>query len=345
MSGLSARPTPCEEPVASPLAARPALSVRDLSVLFPAGEQVVHAVDRVSFEVRAGESLGLVGESGCGKSATLRAVMGLVKAPAEVISGVAELHGADLLAMTEPERRALRGRSISMVFQDPGASLNPVFSIGDQLVELLRTKLALDRREARARALGLLERVGIPAAKDRLDSYPHQLSGGMRQRVMIAIAIACSPAVLLADEPTTALDVTIQDQVLRLLAELQAELGMAMVLVSHDLGVIAQVCDTVAVMYAGRIVEHGSVREVLESPRHPYTQALLRAEPTVEGSAKAGLQAIAGQPPDLTALPAGCSFAPRCAFRIDACASASMELDRPPPDHGSACIRAQEVQA
>ena len=332
------------EPVAAPVERALALSVRDLSVLFPAGERVVQAVDRVSFYVREGESLGLVGESGCGKSATLRAVMGLIKPPAEVISGVAELHGRDLLAMTAAERRAVRGRSISMVFQDPGMSLNPVFPIGEQLAEVLRVKLDLDRTDARARALELLERVGIPAAKDRLGSYPHELSGGMRQRVMIAIAIACSPTVLLADEPTTALDVTIQDQVLRLLAGLQAELGMAMVLVSHDLGVIAQVCDTVAVMYAGRVVEYGPVREVLEAPRHPYTQALLRAEPTVDADAQSRLEAIDGQPPDLTGLPAGCSFAPRCAFRIDACGGASMDLDRTWPEHGSACIRAEETR-
>lgn len=230
-----------------------------------------------------------------------------------------------------------------MVFQDPGASLNPVFSVGDQLVEVLKVNLGLGRGEARARALELLEQVGIPAAKDRLRSYPHQLSGGMRQRVMIAIAIACSPAVLLADEPTTGLDVTVQDQVLRLLVDLQAKLGMAMVLVSHDLGVIAGVCDTVAVMYAGRIVEYGAVGEVLEAPRHPYTRALLSAEPTVDAAAKSRLNAIAGQPPDLTALPEGCSFAPRCKFRIDACGSASMELDRQWPGHGSACIRAEET--
>jgi oligopeptide/dipeptide ABC transporter ATP-binding protein len=316
-----------------------ALRVDDLSVLFPAGKRVVQAVDRVSFGVRPGETLGLVGESGCGKSATLRAVMGLIAPPAEIVSGVAELHGRDLIAMGDAERRVVRGRSISMVFQDAGASLNPVFSVGEQLAELARLKLGLGRRQARAQALELLARVGIPAAAERLESYPHQLSGGMRQRVMIAMAIACSPQVLLADEPTTALDVTIQDQILRLLADLQAELGMAMVLVSHDLGVVAEVCDTIAVMYAGRIVEHGAVEEVLGTPRHPYTRALLAAEPTVETVARSRLMAIDGQPPDLTAIPPGCSFAPRCLLRIEACAQAPMTLDREPPEHGSACIR------
>jgi oligopeptide/dipeptide ABC transporter ATP-binding protein len=324
-------------------AADPALRVRDLSVLFAAGKTVVHAVDRVSFEVHPGESIGLVGESGCGKSATLRAIMGLIKPPAEVVSGVAECQGVDLLAMTERQRRAVRGRAISMVFQDANASLDPVFSVGSQIVEVLRGKLGMSRRESRDEALRLLERVGIPAAGDRINDYPHELSGGMRQRVMIAIAIACSPTVLLADEPTTAIDVTIQDQILALLAKLQSELGMAMVIVSHDLGVIARVCDKIAVMYAGQIVEYGAVDEVLDTPRHPYTLALLAAEPTVEGTPGKRLAAIGGQPPDLGAPLRGCPFAPRCGFAVAACRTATMELDREQPEHGTTCIRSEVI--
>jgi ABC-type dipeptide/oligopeptide/nickel transport system ATPase component len=256
------------------------LRVHDLTVAFPAPEGDLLAVDGISFDVRAGETLGILGESGCGKTMSLRALLGLVPPPGRVLRGEALWQGeTDLLRMGRGGWRQVRGREIAMVFQDPAESLDPVFSIGDQLVEVLRCHRALSRAAARREAVRLLARVHIPAAEQRLGEYSHQLSGGLRQRVTIALAIAGAPALLLADEPTTALDVTIQDQILSLLAELQEELGMALVLVSHDLGVIAQCADRVLVMHAGQVVEQGSVGEVLDSPRHPYTAQLLAAVP------------------------------------------------------------------
>jgi oligopeptide/dipeptide ABC transporter ATP-binding protein len=314
------------------------LDVRDLTVGFPAREGVVLAADRVSFRLLAGRTLGLVGESGCGKSVTLRSLLGLVPYPGEIISGEILWDGRDLRAVSRSELTRIRGTEISMIFQDPMSSLNPVFTVGDQIEETLRIKLGLGGREARERSIELLDHVGIPSAASRVRDYPHQMSGGMRQRVMIAIAIASRPRLLLGDEPTTALDVTIQDQILALLAGIREETGMSMILVSHDVGVVAQNSDDVAVMYAGRIVERGVSADVLGNPRHPYTLGLLRAIPGIEASEdRPPLIPIPGQPPNLAELPAGCPFQPRCPFVRDACAEVSMELDAPAPGHGSAC--------
>jgi len=317
----------------------PLLYVSGLTIGFPMSGAHALAADRVDFSVDTGETLGIVGESGCGKSVSLRALLGVVPSPGKVLAGTAYWKGErDLLSLPRREQREVRGKEIGMIFQDPQESLNPVFTIGDQLVEVLTKRAGSARRKARRRAVGLLDRVGIPSAARRLRDYPHHLSGGMRQRVMIAMAIACDPALLLADEPTTALDVTIQDQILSLLADLQAESGMGMIMVSHDLGVIGQSCDRVSVMYAGRVVESGEVDEVLLTPRHPYTAGLLAAVPTMPGEARrAALQPIQGQPPTITALPAGCSFAPRCRFAVESCREIDMVLDRQPDEHRSAC--------
>jgi oligopeptide/dipeptide ABC transporter ATP-binding protein len=325
------------------VSAPPLLEVSNLRVAFPGEAGPVIAVNDVSFALRAGRTLGLVGESGCGKSVTLRALMAMAPEPAEVIGGRVALDGEDVLGLSPRRLERLRGSRISMIFQDPGASLDPVLSVGAQLSEVLRVKRGVGRREAKTEAVALLERVGIPAPARRVRDFPHQLSGGMRQRVMIALAMATSPDVLLADEPTTALDVTVQDQILALLADLQAQTDMAMVLVSHDLAVIGQHCHEVAVMYAGRIVEFGDVDEVLDHPRHPYTAGLLAAMPDVHEHRGEPLMTIGGQPPDLGDLPPGCSFAPRCSHAAPGCETAPMVLDR--AEHGSACIRAQEVCA
>jgi oligopeptide/dipeptide ABC transporter ATP-binding protein len=329
-----------DQGVTSTWPAEPVLRVREMSVAFAvSGATVVRAVDRVSFDVAQRETLGIVGESGCGKSVTLRALIGL-QGPGEILGGKAVLGGEqELLRMSDSQMVAVRGNEIGMIFQDPSAALNPVLSVGEQLRETLRVKVRLNRVAADTEAVRLLTRVGIPAAARRARDYPHQFSGGMRQRVMIALALACRPRLLLADEPTKALDVTIQDQILALLTELQGEYGMAMILVSHDLGVIGEVCDHVAVMYAGRIVEYGSMAEVFDTPRHPYTFGLLKSALSLNSElGTRRLAGIGGQPPDLAALPAGCSFRPRCEHARRACGSASMDLDRDLRDHGSACI-------
>jgi oligopeptide/dipeptide ABC transporter ATP-binding protein len=293
----------------------PILTVRDLVTVFPATRGVVVAANHVSFDLRPGETMGLVGESGSGKSVTCRSLLRLVPEPGEIIGGSAVFEGKDLLQLSTRALRSVRGREISMIFQDPLASLNPVYPVGDQIGEPLRIHRKMGRRQAREEAVRLLDHVGIPSARRRLDSYPHELSGGMRQRVMIAIAISCRPKILLADEATTALDVTIQDQILALLLELQRENGMAILLVSHDLGVIAQSCDRVTVMYAGHVVEQASTPALFARPRHPYTVALLNALPELAAERTDGrLVPIRGQPPDLATLPPGCPFAPRCEF-------------------------------
>jgi oligopeptide/dipeptide ABC transporter ATP-binding protein len=317
------------------------LDVSGLRVAFPGEADPVIAVNDVSFTLRAGRTLGLVGESGSGKSVTLRTLIDMPPEPAQVLGGRVVLDGEDVLGLSPKRLQRLRGSRMSMIFQDPGAALDPVLSVGTQLTEVLRVKRGVGRREARAEAVALLDRVGIPAPGRRVRDFPHQLSGGMRQRVMIALAMATSPEVLLADEPTTALDVTVQDQILALLADLQAETGMAMILVSHDLALIGQHCHEVAVMYAGRIVELGDVDDVLDNPRHPYTAGLLAAMPDVHEHRGEPLVTIGGQPPDLGALPLGCSFAPRCPHAAPGCELAPMVLDR--AEHGSACIRADEV--
>jgi oligopeptide/dipeptide ABC transporter ATP-binding protein len=314
------------------------LKVSGLTIGFPLHSGHALAADRVEFEVHAGETLGIVGESGSGKSVSLRALLGVVPAPGKVLAGTATWRGtSDLLAMSQRELRDVRGRQIAMVFQDPSESLNPVYTIGHQLEEVLTKRGGLNRQDAQRRAVELLARVGIPSPDRRARDYPHLLSGGMRQRVMIALAIACDPQLLLADEPTTALDVTIQDQILSLLADLQSEYGMGVILVSHDFGVIGQVCDQVAVMYAGRVVETGSVDEVLETPRHPYAAGLLAAVPVTPGEDRRPARGIPGQPPTITNLPGGCSFRPRCSFVRPDCAEVTMDLDASPGSHRSAC--------
>ena len=327
----------------------PLLQVSGLTIGFPLHEGHALAANAVEFEVNAGKTLGLVGESGSGKSVSLRALLGVVPSPGKVLGGTAMWKGADdLLALPQSELREVRGKQIAMVFQDPSDSLNPVYTIGDQLEEVLTKRGGRTRGDARRRAVELLARVGIPAPDRRVRDYPHQLSGGMRQRVMIAMAIACDPVLLLADEPTTALDVTIQDQILSLLADLQAEYGMALILVSHDFGVIGQVCDRVAVMYAGRVVETGTVDQVLETPRHPYTAGLLAAVPGTPGEERRLARGIPGQPPTITNLPEGCAFRPRCPWVRPDCRAVSMDLDDQIAGHRSACPfvdASQEMQS
>ncbi|HEV8322015.1 MAG TPA: ABC transporter ATP-binding protein [Myxococcota bacterium] len=305
-------------PVAARTVEKPILTVEGLKTYFDTEDGVLKAVDGASFALRRGMTLGLVGESGCGKSVTNLSIMGLVPTPPGRIAGGQILfHGEDLLKKTEDEKRAIRGRQISMIFQDPMTSLNPYLRVSRQITEVLELHLGLGRAAARARALELLEQCGIPDAAARMDDYPHQFSGGMRQRVMIAMALACRPEVLLADEPTTALDVTIQAQILELIRKMQQEMGTAVVLVTHDLGVVAGMADEVAVMYAGRIVEHGSARDLFKHPTHPYTQALLGSVPRLDQ--KGRLRPVDGQPPDLTQLGADCSFRPRCEFAEERC--------------------------
>lgn len=341
MSGLRSKLTQNE------LEAKPLLSVRDLITVFPTASSVVVAANGVSFDVNRGETMGLVGESGSGKSVTCRSILRLVPEPGEIIAGSILFEDVDILALPAEELRRLRGREISMIFQDPMSSLNPVYPIGDQISEPLRIHRGMSRRQARDEAVHLLDRVGIPSPSKRLDAYPHELSGGMRQRVMIAIAISCRPKLLLADEPTTALDVTIQDQILSLLLELQEENGMAILLVSHDLGVIAQTCDRVTVMYAGYVVEQATTAAIFERPRHPYTVALLEALPELAAERQDGrLVPIKGQPPDLASLPPGCPFAPRCAYAHHgeaARAQVSMALLEVAPDHLTACPFTEEI--
>jgi len=321
-----------------PEPAAPLLEVRNLHTAFAGAQGSVMAAAGVSFSLGEGETKGLVGESGSGKSVTLLSLLGLVPEPGCVVDGEVLWQGRDLLQLPADELRAIRGREVAMIFQDPTSCLNPVYTVGEQIAETLRVKLGMGGRTARERAAELLDHVGIPAARQRLRSYPHELSGGMRQRVMIAIAIACRPRLLLADEPTTALDVTIQDQILALLAELQHEFGMAMVLVSHDLGVVAQNCDSVAVMYAGYVVEDAPAATLFRTPRHPYTKALLRALPTIRRTGARGrLPQISGQTPDLAQLPAGCPFRPRCPSSRDACADVTMELLQAGPQQLCAC--------
>ena len=302
----------------------PLVEVSGLSVKFVSREATVHAVNDVSLTARRGEVLCILGESGSGKSVTLRSLMRLLPRHARVEGGV-RVGGKDVLAMGSRELRDLRGGLVSMIFQEPMTALDPVYTIGQQIGETVRRHTGGDRKAARARALELLEMVRIPSADRRLDAYPHELSGGLRQRAMIAMALSCNPQLLLADEPTTALDATVQVQVLILLRRLQRELGMGMIFVTHDLGVAAEIADTIAVMYAGRIVEVGPVAEVLARPSHPYTAGLLAS--TVHGQDKdRNIDAIPGSPPDMRRLPEGCSFAPRCPRRIAECRTAIPQL-------------------
>ncbi|MFZ9416485.1 MAG: ABC transporter ATP-binding protein [Alphaproteobacteria bacterium] len=311
----------------------PLLSVRDLSVAF--GRNTV--VEGVSFDLAPGEILGVVGESGSGKSVTALSIMRLIPAPGRV-TGRIDFAGQDLMALPEARMREIRGRDIAMIFQEPMTSLNPVFTCGDQVMEALVHHRGLDRAGARAEALKLLKLVEIPSAERRLDDYPHQLSGGMRQRVMIAMALACDPQVLIAAEPTTALDVTIQAQILDLLRGLQRELGMAVILITHDLGVVSEVAHRVLVMYAGRVVETSPAAEVFARPLHPYTEGLLASIPRLEGPIER-LDAIPGQVPAPDAMPAGCRFAPRCRYAEPACAASPPPLAPRGEGRAAACIR------
>ena len=299
---------------------------------------MVHAVNGVSFDLAPGELLGVVGESGSGKSVTMMSLMRLLPSPpAEVTSGAVVLNGRDLLKMPAKELRKVRGAEVGFAFQDPMTSLNPVFTVGFQLMEPLREHLGLSKKAARDRAVELLKMVGIPSPEDRLNDYPHQFSGGMRQRVMIAISLSCDPKVLIADEPTTALDVTIQAQILDLIKDLRQKLGMGIVWITHDLGVVAGIADRVMVMYGGLVVEHASVDELYENPRHPYTQLLLETLPSVDGERTERLLSISGQPPHLSAPPSACPFAPRCPKAFDKCRSANPPLTNIGAVHDVAC--------
>jgi oligopeptide transport system ATP-binding protein len=292
------------------------LSVRDLEVRFWTGRGTVHAVNGVSFEIEAGETLGIVGESGCGKSVTSLALLGILPRAGRATKGEALFEGRDLLKMSQDELRRIRGREIAMIFQDPMTSLNPVLTVGRQIREALQTHFDLDRKEANSRAAELLDQVGIPSAGERLGNYPHQFSGGMRQRAMIAMALACEPKLLIADEPTTALDVTIQAQILDLLRNLVAERDTALILITHDLGVVAGMCERVNVMYAGMFMETGSAEQLFERPRHPYTLGLLQSVPRLDAARRTRLRPIEGQPPNMLRAPSMCPFAPRCRFEV-----------------------------
>jgi peptide/nickel transport system ATP-binding protein len=311
--------------------------VRDLSVRFVGREETIHAVNGVSFTVRPGEVLCILGESGSGKTVTLRALMRLLPARRAFIEGSVRVDGQDVLALRPRALRDLRGGLVGMVFQEPMTALDPVYTIGRQITETVRRHTGCDGSTARARALELLELVRIPSAAQRLQAYPHELSGGLRQRAMIAMALSCKPRLLLADEPTTALDATVQVQILILLRGLQRELGMGMIFVTHDLGVAAEIADTVAVMYAGRIVESGPVERLMRAPAHPYTAGLLAS--TVHSQPRdRDIAAIPGSPPDMRRLLPGCSFAPRCPRRLPACAVTLPEPRFPEPGHMAACL-------
>ena len=313
----------------------PILSVKDLDVVFATPRGPLQAIDGVTLDVRPGEILGLVGESGSGKSVTLRAILRLLRGNAK-IGGQIVFRGEHLILATERRMQQLRGASIGMIFQEPMTALNPVLTIGMQIEETLAAHGLREAKARRSRAIELLHQVGIPSPQDRLGGYPHEFSGGMRQRAMIAIALAASPSLLLADEPTTALDVTIQDQILKLLKRLTTELGMAMILVTHDLGVVAETCDRVSVMYAGRVAETAPVDVLFAAPRHAYTHALLRSAPG-GGAPRAMLTPIAGQPPQLQAPAQGCAFAPRCEYSEARCLEGRPPMFALGPDQASAC--------
>ena len=320
-----------------PDTATPILSVRELQTYFFTDAGVARAVDGVSFDVHPGKTLALVGESGCGKSITALSILRLIpEPPGRIVGGSILFEGRDLLMANASDMRTLRGNAISMVFQEPMTSLNPVFRVGDQIGAVLRLHRGLSKMQARQAVVDLLAQVGIPAPEERVDNYPHQMSGGMRQRVMIAMALACDPKVLIADEPTTALDVTIQAQILDLLRKLQRERGMAIILITHDLGVVAESADDVAIMYAGRIIEQAPVRELFANRSHPYTQGLFDSLPEV-GAERARLQAIRGNVPPATQFPAGCRFHPRCPHAMTVCTSDEPALFNIGENHRCAC--------
>ncbi len=313
------------------------LQVRDLKVSFRTEQGVVRAIDGVSFDVREGEVLGIAGESGSGKTVTLLAVMGLITDPNAMIEGSIQYRGRELVGMPARQMRDLRGREIAMIFQDPMTALTPVYTIGWQIVEQIRAHQKISKKAAWDKAIDLLAEVNIPKPEEAVHRYPHQLSGGMRQRAVIAMALSCNPALLVADEPTTALDVTVQAQILDLLRKLQKTHGSAIVFITHDLGVMAELADRIMVMYAGRIVERSGKADILADPRHPYTRALLDSIPPLDGPRSHRLRTISGAPPSLLTLPAGCSFAPRCPQRFDACVAKPALLGT---DHATACFLA-----
>jgi peptide/nickel transport system ATP-binding protein len=319
------------------------LQVRGLKVSFRTEHGQVRAVDDVSFDVGEREILGVVGESGSGKTISLLSVMGLINDPNAVIEGSIVYKGRELLGLPQRELRHVRGREIAMIFQDPMTSLTPVYTIGWQIAEQVLTHNDVSKKAARARAIELLTAVGIPNPEVSVDRYPHQLSGGMRQRAVIAMALSCNPSLLIADEPTTALDVTVQAQILELIQKLRRDFGSAVVLITHDMGVVAEVADRVQVMYAGRIVERGAKRDIFKGPRHPYTWGLLDSIPPLDGPRPHRLKSIAGMPPSLLALPKGCAFGPRCRYRFDKCG------ERPglagSSGHDSACFLSPEARA
>ena len=320
------------------LSADDVLNVRNLQTVFETQDGTVHAVNNISFSLKPGELLGVVGESGSGKSVSMMSLLKLLPMPpAKILSGEVHFGGRDLLQASEDELRKLRGGDIGFIFQDPMTSLNPVFTVGFQLMEPLRIHKGMNKAEARARSVELLELVGIPSAGDRLKDYPHQFSGGMRQRVMIAIALACDPKVLIADEPTTALDVTVQAQIIELVKDLREKLGMAIVWITHDLGVVAGIADRVAVMYGGQIVEYADVNKLYEDPRHPYTRALLKTLPADEGLRMERLVSIPGQAPNLKGPLVACPFAPRCEDAHERCWSGNPPLFEVAEGQKSAC--------
>ncbi len=325
----------------------PLLKVEDLVVSFRTDAGYVRAVDGASFEVGEGATVGIVGESGCGKSVASLSIMRLIPSPpGKVESGKITFKGRDLLTLHDREMRKVRGNEISMIFQEPMTSLNPVYTVGTQIMEAIQLHQDKNRREVRAHAIDMMRMVGIASPETNVDAYPHQLSGGMRQRVMIAMALACEPKLLIADEPTTALDVTIQAQILELLRKLQDKLGMSIIFITHDLGVIAETAKDVVVMYAGRVIERGAVGEIFAAPKHPYTKGLLASIPRVRPSAdgkRHRLPTIEGMVPDLASLPAGCRFADRCSMRQDRCTATDPMLREILPNHFSRCVRAEEV--
>jgi oligopeptide transport system ATP-binding protein len=316
----------------------PLLSVDELRVEFWTSRGTVYAVNGISFDVAAGETLGIVGESGCGKSVTSLALLGILARAGRVTGGSALFQGRDLLKLDDEQLRKIRGREIAMIFQDPMSSLNPVLTIGRQIREALETHFGMERRPADRRATELLEQVGIPSARARLEDYPHQFSGGMRQRAMIAMALACEPKLLIADEPTTALDVTIQAQILDLLRELVSERDTSLILITHDLGVVAGICERVHVMYAGTFVETGSADQVFASPRHPYTFGLLQSVPRLDTGRRQALRPISGSPRNMLSPPDSCPFAPRCPNRIQICTEVLPELEPVEQGHRIACF-------
>jgi oligopeptide/dipeptide ABC transporter ATP-binding protein len=323
----------------------PLLEVRDLYVEFRMREGTAKAVNGVSFHLNAGETLAILGESGSGKSVSAQAVMGIIDSPPGFITkGELLFQGNDLLKMPPEERRKIRGRRIAMIFQDALSALNPVFTVGYQLAEMFRVHKGMSRADAKKRAIELMDRVRIPLARERVNDYPHQFSGGMRQRVMIAMAMSLDPDLIIADEPTTALDVTVQAQVMELLAELQAEAQMGLILITHDLGVVADVADRIAVMYAGRIIEQAPVYDIYARPAHPYTEGLLQSIPRVDLKGQ-DLYAIKGLPPNLMRIPPGCPFHPRCPYRRNVCTEEVPALFRVDADRGSACFFWKEVVA